>query len=63
MEDKKSIEQAFSEIEEILKKMQDPGVSLEDSFNNYNQGLELIKYCNEQITQIEQKISILEENA
>lgn len=60
---KKTIEQAFKEIEDILHKMQDPGVTLEESFENYNKGLELVKYCNESITQIEQKISILEENA
>lgn len=59
----KTIEEAFSEIEELIRKLQDPSTSLEESFNNYNKGLELVKYCNDSISHIEQKLSILEENA
>lgn len=59
----KTIEESFEEIENILKEMQSDDVTLDKSFELYNQGLKLVKNCNEQIDTIEKKIKILEEGS
>lgn len=61
MENKKTIEQNFEEIEMIIKKMQEEDVTLDTSFELYNQGLKLVKDCNSQIDMIEKQIKIINE--
>ena len=58
--EKLSLEDAFLELDDIIKTMEDDKISLEDSFNNYKKGLELIKYCNVSIGTIEGELEILE---
>lgn len=41
--------------------MQSEEITLDESFKLYNQGLELVQNCNNQIDTIEKKIKILEE--
>ena len=55
-----SFEEAFAALDEIIKVLDDDKISLEDSFSNYKKGLELIKMCNDQISDIEGKLEILE---
>ncbi len=55
------LEKAFEEIEEIVKKMEEKDISLEESFDLYTKGCKLLGKCNEQIDGIEKKIMILEE--
>ena len=61
MEDKKTIEQNFEEIELIIKNMQEEDVTLDKSFELYNKGLNLVKDCNSQIDKIEKQIKIINE--
>lgn len=61
MENKKTIEQNFEEIETIIKNMQGEDVTLDKSFELYNQGLKLVKDCNSQIDKIEKQIKIMNE--
>ena len=58
-EDKKTLEEAFGELEEIISKMNDREVSLDDSFALYAEGTKLLKYCNEQLDMIEKKMLVL----
>lgn len=55
------LEKAFGEIEEILEKLGDRDVSLEDSFVLYRQGMELLKQCNERIDRVEKQMLQLDE--
>ncbi|MCR5323292.1 MAG: exodeoxyribonuclease VII small subunit [Lachnospiraceae bacterium] len=55
-----SLEEAFEELDELIRHMDDEKISLEDSFNSYKKGLELIKMCNDSIGDIEGKLEILE---
>ncbi len=55
------LEELFAEIEEILKKMEDKEVSLEDSFFLYEEGMKKLKLCNEKIDQVEKKMLIISE--
>ena len=48
-ENKKSVEESFNEIESIIAEMQKEDVTLDRSFELYNQGLTLIKECNEKL--------------
>lgn len=59
-EKKMTFEEAFAELDEIIKVLDDDKISLEDSFNNYKKGLELIKMCSDSIGEIEGKLEILE---
>jgi exodeoxyribonuclease VII small subunit len=38
-------EEALAKLEEIVQKMEDPSVSLEESMKLYKEGLELSTYC------------------
>ncbi|MBP7349625.1 MAG: exodeoxyribonuclease VII small subunit [Butyrivibrio sp.] len=55
-EKKPSIEEAFSEIEKKIALLEKEDVSLEDSFRYYQEGMDLLKYCNESIDQVEKKV-------
>ncbi len=56
-----TLEKAFEELEEIIEKMNDREVSLDDSFSLYTEGTKLLKYCNEQLDMVEKKMLVLSE--
>lgn len=60
-ENKKSVEESFNEIESIIAEMQKEDVTLDRSFELYNQGLKLIKECNGKLDSMEKQIKIIEE--
>ena len=60
-ENKKSVEESFNEIESIIAEMQKEDVTLDRSFELYNQGLTLIKECNEKLDSMEKQVKIIEE--
>ena len=53
------IEDAFAKLQEILGRMDEEGVALEESFRLYEQGMKLIRYCNETIDTVEKKVRVL----
>jgi len=55
-DEKKSIEEAFQELEEIIGKLSDKDVSLADSFNLYSEGMKLVKSCSEELDDVEKKV-------
>ena len=55
----KGIEEAFERLQESLSRMDDEGVSLEESFKCYEKGMKLIKYCNDTIDAVEKKVKVL----
>ena len=62
-EDKKmTIEEAFAEIGDRIKALEDDKISLEDSFKEYQKGMELVKYCPEAISEVEQKVQKIAED-
>lgn len=60
---KNNIEDNFKELDELLEKMQDEDVSLDESFEMYKKGIEIVKDSNEQIEKIEKQIEVLEEES
>jgi len=59
MEEKLSVEEAFVRLEEKLNALENPDLSLEDAFAAYQQGVELLKYCNDSIDAVEKKVQAI----
>ncbi len=57
-----TIEKNFEKIEEIISAMQSEDIALDKSFDLYNEGLKLVKDCNEKIDKIEKQIKIIEKD-
>ena len=51
-----TVEQAFAEIEKKIALLEEDDVSLEDSSRFYQEGMNLLKYCNDSIDQVEKKV-------
>lgn len=51
-----SFEQAIKKLTEIVSKIEDGQISLEQSLTQYEQGMELIKYCRGVLQKAEKKI-------
>ena len=56
-----TLEELFVQLEETMKKMEQEDVSLEDSFQYYHRGMDLLKVCNDKIDQVEKKMLVLDE--
>ena len=52
----------LSSEHEVVKQLEGDTVSLEDSFRLYQQGMELLKACNDKIDLVEKKMLVLDEN-
>ena len=55
------MEEAFEELNELLTKMDSDQISLEYSFKLYQEGVQLVRYCNEKIDKVEKQLMILNE--
>lgn len=56
------IEDSFEELKNIIAKLEDKGIGLEDAFKEYEKGMKLIKETNEALDRVEKKILVLQEN-
>lgn len=64
MEEKKEefrLEEAFGKIEELLERLGDQDVSLEESFTLYQEGMKLLKQCNDKIDRVEKQMLQIDE--
>ena len=55
-----SLEDTFAEIETIIAKMEQPDVTLDESFSLYKNGVERLKTCNELLDAVEKKMQVIE---
>lgn len=51
-----NFEKALKELEHITNQLKDGKISLEESLNLYEEGIEYYKICSEKLTQADQKI-------
>jgi exodeoxyribonuclease VII small subunit len=58
----KTLEQSFEMLNQIMEELDKEDVSLEDSFRLYQEGMKLLKECNDSIDKVEKKLMILEED-
>lgn len=53
------LEESFEALEEIIDELQGGGLTLEESFKKYEQGMKLVKGCNDAIDRVEKKLLII----
>lgn len=58
-EEELSVEEAFAELERIVKQMESDDIALEESFACYERGIRLVRYCNDRIDRVEKKVRML----
>ena len=56
-------EAALTELEQIVHTMEDGRLPLEESIAAYRRGSELLRHCQQQLSDAERKIQILEDGA
>jgi exodeoxyribonuclease VII small subunit len=56
------LEEAFEKLNQIIEALEKPDISLEDSFTLYQEGMKLLKACNDSIDKVEKELIILSEN-
>lgn len=57
--DKFDFETAFADLEKIVVQMEEGGLSLEDSLQQFEQGISLVRECQTALKTAEQKVQIL----
>ncbi len=58
-----TFENALTELEGIVARMEDGQLSLEQSLASYKRGAELLKFCQNQLTDAQQQVKVLEAGA
>ena len=59
---KENLEEMLKDLEELIGKMENEEITLEQTFDLYNNGMELLKKCNLSIDEVEKKVLVLDEN-
>ena len=54
-----TLEENFETLEEMIHKLEDKETGLEESFALYEQGMKLLKKCNDQIDQVEKQVLVI----
>ena len=49
-------------LEEVVARLEGEEITLEESFQLYQKGMNMLKQCNETIDTVEKKVQILDEN-
>ena len=58
-----SFEESLEKLEQIVNKLESGDVPLDDAIDEFNQAMQLVKVCNQKLTQAEESIAkIVEEN-
>ena len=61
-EKKENLEEMFDRLDLVIGTLEGEDVSLEEAFGLYDQGMKLIRRCNQTINEVEKKILVLDEN-
>lgn len=54
-----TLEEAFEQLDSVVEALESREISLEDSFRKYQEGMNLLKLCNDKIDQVEKKILVM----
>ncbi len=54
-----NVEETFAALDELIAKLESGEGSLEDAFKNYEEGVRLVKSCNDKIEKIEKQVIVL----
>lgn len=59
MAKKMTLEESFDALDGIIDQMQGGELTLEESFQKYEEGMKLIKNCNDAIDKVEKKLAVI----
>ncbi|MDE6219525.1 MAG: exodeoxyribonuclease VII small subunit [Lachnospiraceae bacterium] len=62
MAKEQTLDQVFEKLEEMIGKLEQDDISLEESFQLYKEGMKLIQSCNDRIDKVEKEVLKLNEN-
>ena len=57
-----SLEEAFTRLQETIENLEKDDITLEQSFQEYQKGMLLVKKCNEILDKVEKKVLVLNED-
>ena len=55
-----NFEQAIAELESIVNEIENDEVKLEVALEKYQKGIALVKFCQDKLVEVEQKIKLLD---
>ena len=58
--EEKTLDEMFQELDKLIQAMEEPEVSLEDSFQMYHQGIDMLKACNDKMDKIEKQMLVVD---
>ena len=58
-QEKKKFEEAVEDLEKVVERLESGELSLEDSLAAFEEGVKLVKFCNEKLNEVEKKIELL----
>lgn len=58
-QEEKKFEKAIEELEKVVERLESGELSLEDSLAAFEEGVGLVKFCNQKLTEVEKKIELL----
>jgi exodeoxyribonuclease VII small subunit len=58
-QEKKKFEGAIEELEKVVERLESGELSLEESLAAFEEGVGLVKFCNQKLTEVEKKIELL----
>lgn len=56
-----TLEESFEKLEQILTRMESRDITLEEAFQTYKSGMELLKDCNDKLDLVEKKMKMIDE--
>ena len=59
---KLSVEESFELLDEIVDKMEDEDITLEESFAAFEEGMKVLKAANSKIDEVEKKVKVINGN-
>lgn len=57
------LQEKFGQLDAILEQLQKSDISLEEAFAKYQEGVKLVKECNDQIERVEKQVQILSQES
>lgn len=55
----KKFEEALEDLERVVERLESGELSLEESLTAFEQGVSLVRFCNQKLNEVEKKIELL----
>ena len=56
---KKNFEQALAKLEQVTAELEDGDLSLDKSLEKFNEGIELVRFCNTRLEEAKSRVDLL----